>query len=264
VSIDGLGIGNYTYTLHVYDTAGNSTSDIVLVTVVDTTPPTIDSAADLVYEYGTAGHTIVWTPHDLHLASFSIWRNQTPISGAWDGMSITVSVDTLPLGVYNFTLVVYDTSSNSASDKVFITVVDNTAPTIDRPADQTYQYGTIGHTVTWNPLDPNPASYAILRDGSGLASGLWNGTTISISADGLGVGSYNYTIVVYDTSGNSISDQVIVTVNAATTTTTTTTTTSTTTQTGNESPLSGPFAMLTVVEGAVIVVLIVVLYVRRK
>ncbi len=273
VSVSGLGIGSYSYRLVVYDAAGNSTSDTATVTVVDSTAPTVNTPPDRVYESGTTGHKIVWTPHDLHLASYDITCDQMALSGVWDGTNLTVSADGLALGAHNFTLVVHDTSNNSATDTVIITVVDNTAPTIDRPADLSYVHGTTGHMMTWSPIDLHPASYVILQDGSGVGSGTWNGSAIIISVDGLDLGSYNFTLIVYDTSSHSITDQVMVTVNPPNTTTTTTmttttstatTTTSTTTPADTGSPLSGQMVMVVVAAGAGILVLLVAFYLRRR
>jgi hypothetical protein len=54
---------------------------------------------------------------------------------------------------------------------------------------------------------------------------------IIVSVDGLEVGTYNYSIIVYDGSGHSTSDHVIVSVIPASVTTTTKTTTLVTTTT---------------------------------
>lgn len=265
VSVDGLSLGAYSYRLVVYDTAGNSTSDTVIVTVVDTIPPTISSPADLVYESGTTGHEIVWTLQDMHLQSFSVTCNQIPVSGEWNGTSLMVSIDSLPLGVYNYTIIAYDTSNNYATDIVFVIVLDNTAPTIDRPADLCYEQGTTAHTLVWIPIDLNPASYSILRDGVVEASDDWDGSEIIISVDGLEAGSYNYTIVVYDTSGNSVSDQVNVNVSPSGMTTITTTTTTTTSDTTTGTP--GGIDIMSMLLGggiALAVVLVVIVVIKKK
>jgi parallel beta-helix repeat protein len=264
--IDGLVLGHYSYTLIVYDTSSRSASDIVLITVVDETAPSIDSPADLIYEAGTIGHNIVWTAQDQHLGTYTILRDLIPVSGVRNGNNITVSVDGLALGVYNYTLVMNDTSGNSARDTVFITVVDSTAPTIDRPADISYELGTVGHNLVWLPLDLNPASCIILKDGDVEMAGDWNGSAITISIDGLALGLHNYTIVVYDISGNSVSDQVMVLVSPAATTTTTSTTATTTSTNETSSGLSSSILVTAMIagEGAAIVILIVILFLRRR
>ena len=265
VEVDGLSAGVYNYTIMVYDTSGNSISDTVLVTVVETMAPTIDHPADMDYEEGTTGNTITWSPSDAHPSHHVVYRNGTEVaSGNWDGSSITVNVDGLSVGVYNYTIVVYDTSGNCASDTVLVTVVDTIAPTIDHPADMDYEEGTTGSTITWNPSDTHPAHYVAYRNGTEVASGNWDGSSIAVNVDGLSVGVYNYTIVVYDTSGNMISDTVIVTVlplaSTSITTATDTTTTTTTTTSGDVTGLVIAFLGV----GAVGVIAIVLILMRHR
>ena len=56
---------------------------------------------------------------------------------------------------------------------------------------------------------------------SELLSENWDGNTILVDVDGLDIGTYNYSIVVYDIYGLSAIDTVFVSVTQATTTTTT-------------------------------------------
>ncbi|MCK4484377.1 MAG: hypothetical protein KAU89_06110, partial [Candidatus Thorarchaeota archaeon] len=213
VEVDGLSVGLYNYTIVVYDTSGYWISDIVFVTVVDTIAPTIDQPADMEYDEGTTGNTIEWNPSDTHPSLYVVYRNSTEVvSDNWDGSSITINVDGLSVGIYNYTIVVYDTYENWVSDTVIVTVYDISPPTIDQPLDVEYREGTDAHSIMWSPSDTHPSHYVVYRDGTEVASDSWDGSSISVNVDGLGVGVYNYTIVVYDTSGNWVSDTVFVTV----------------------------------------------------
>ncbi|MFX1415856.1 MAG: ABC transporter substrate-binding protein [Promethearchaeota archaeon] len=215
ISVDGLGLGTYNYTLLVTDLGASSISDEVLVTVVDGTYPTINSPADIEYTQFTTGHTITWHPLDANPQSYVIYLESVPVkSGAWNSSSetITISVDGLSLGTYNYTLLVTDLGANSASDVVMVTVIDVTFPTIDSPPDIEYYENDIGNMITWHPYDVNPQSYFIYRNNSILKSGLWNSSseTIEISVDALELGVYNYTVLVLDMDDNSIRDEVLV------------------------------------------------------
>ncbi|MFW9916213.1 MAG: hypothetical protein ACFFGZ_11455 [Candidatus Thorarchaeota archaeon] len=90
---------------------------------------------------------------------------------------------------------------------------DNQLPTIDSPADVSYEEGTTGHVLTWNPVDANPKNYTIYRDGMNIASGDWSGEAVSIEIDGLAFGTYNFTIVVMDIAYGAVQDTVWVEVN---------------------------------------------------
>jgi hypothetical protein len=85
-------------------------------------------------------------------------------------------------------------------------------PTIDHPADITYEENTTGHTITWNPSDNNPDSYTITRDDVAVESGPWDGSSITINVDDLSQGTYTFNCTVYGQDGNSANDTVIVTV----------------------------------------------------
>ncbi|MGM0687388.1 MAG: hypothetical protein ACQET3_10495, partial [Promethearchaeati archaeon] len=180
----------------------------------------------------------------------------------------SLGVDGLDVGTYNYTLVVYDTSGNWVSDTVFVTVVDTTPPTIDSPEDIEYEFGSTGHNITWTPTDELPDQYEVYRNGSLIDSGEWNGSPISLGVDGLDVGTYNYTLVVYDTSGNWVSDTVFVTVVESVTTTPTETETTTTTSPTTEPdipPVPLELALLVIATvGAIVVIVVVGSHLRKR
>ncbi|MHA2064845.1 MAG: hypothetical protein ACXABY_10765 [Candidatus Thorarchaeota archaeon] len=127
---DGLDPGVHTINLTVYDSLGESESDEVLVTVVDTTPPSISSPPDATMLVGTIGNDLSWTCFDLYPDNYTLYVNGT-IEGTslWDGGNIDIIIDNLELGVYNYTLLITDESGNSASDTIMVSVI--AAPAID-------------------------------------------------------------------------------------------------------------------------------------
>ncbi len=216
ICVDGLSAGTYTYSCTVYDQTGNSAMDTVLVEVTSTqdlTDPLIDSPSDLSYEEGTTGNTLSWTPGDTHPASFLVEQDGVFIlGGPWDGTLISIYVDNLEVGTYTYTCTVYDEAGNYASDSVVVTVSDTTAPTIDHPPDLTFLEGVTTNTLSWYPSDRNPASCTVTRNGTVILDSIWGGESITIVLDGLEPGNYTFTCTVYDESGNSVSDSVLVSV----------------------------------------------------
>jgi hypothetical protein len=217
IDIDGLGLGIYNYTIRVIDIDDNFATDTVWVSVVvDETPPTIDDPPDTYYQVGTPGHNLTWTPEDEFPDHYEIFRNGTSIEEDYwhsDDENITISIDDLPEGVYNFTIIVYDDGGNNVTHTIWVEVVDDTtAPTIDSPNDVSYNEGIAGNEIVWTPSDDYPLNYTIFRDGFEIESGDWNGSAIAISIDGLAAGEYNYTITVFDVGSNQVSDTVLVTV----------------------------------------------------
>ncbi len=214
VSIDNLDPTSYNYTLVVHDGGEFVLSDTVMVTVVDSTAPNIDHPEDVEYEARTTGHAIQWTASDLYPASFQILKNNSLLhSGYWTD-TITISVDGLSPGTYDYTIVLFDESENQNTDSVQVEVVDTRAPVISRPSDITYIQGETGFRITWVGSDFYPATYSIYRNGSLLQEEQWDlsSTVMSVSIDGLDPGVYLYEIVLTDTSGNYIVDDVLVTV----------------------------------------------------
>lgn len=217
VIIDSPMLGNWTF-----DVAGETvTGDLryyvmvmELVGVRSSELPTIDNPSDITYEMGSTGNSITWHPSDNNPHMYNITRNGALVdSDFWAGGDITINVDGLPAGTYIFICTVNDTDGNSVSDAVNVMVVlDAISPSIDHPLNITYEEGITGYFITWNPSDAHPFSYNITRNGYILIDEPWNGSSLTVSVDGLTVGTYIYICTVYDISGNSASNAVFVTV----------------------------------------------------
>ncbi|MHA2141870.1 MAG: hypothetical protein ACXADC_11360 [Candidatus Thorarchaeota archaeon] len=215
--LGSLTLGAHTLTITVFDAANNNASDQVGVTVYDGTAPSIDSPANVTYDEGVSGSTIVWDPTDLHPSSYVIFREGTPIkSGSWNSSveTISISVEGEGLGTFNYTIEVTDVGSNSIADTVWVIVSDGTPPTIDTPSDVGYNEGEPGSSITWDPTDLHPLNYTVYRDGTPIKSGTWNSSleTVTVLVEGLSLGAYDYTLEVFDVGGNSANDVVRVTV----------------------------------------------------
>ena len=149
-------------------------------------------------------------------------------------------------------------------------IVDTIPPIINAQSDIQYTESSTGHFLSWTPYDLHPFSYAIFLDNVIIQSESWNSSseTITISVDGLSIGIHNVTIVVFDTSGNSAFDTVLVTVIAASSSTTTivSTTTTTTTTSYNTSANQENLSLIIVVAAgaAAGLVIIVILFVLPK
>jgi len=89
----------------------------------ETIPPEIDHPDDVVILEGTTENHIIWSPGDDHPSRYIIYQNSTEMrSGSWIGNNISLSIDNLSQGAYNFTIVVYDFFDNWISDEVTVTV----------------------------------------------------------------------------------------------------------------------------------------------
>ncbi len=274
VSIDGLDLGTYNYTIYVNDTLGFHDVDTVLVTVYDS-PPSITPPEDMYIEYLSTGNVLRWYASDMNPDSYVVYKDNSKYAeGVWSGYYVDVNVDALSTGTHNYTLIVNDTRGQLATDTVLVFVIDY-SPQIDAPADIEYVVGSTGNTLTWNPSDTNPLSYELYRNSTLIDSDNWSSESLSFNVDGLDVGYYNYTLIVYDTSGNLSWNTVFVTVIARTSSTTTTsssstTGTSSTTENSTSSSETDSFGMLQIVSitvtlaSVVSIVIVVILIVRRR
>ena len=87
------------------------------------------------------------------------------------------------------------------------------SPDLSSPTDITYEESSTGNEIIWTVGDVNPDVYNILLDGSEHTSNTsWTNGTITINIDGLSIGTYTFTIYIYDVDNNMASDTVVVTV----------------------------------------------------
>ncbi|MHA1912664.1 MAG: PKD domain-containing protein [Candidatus Kariarchaeaceae archaeon] len=223
ITVNTLLTGQLNYTIVASDAMFNDVVDTVLVTVnLDNTSPNVDSPIDVVYYEDATGNVITWTATDLNPTYYLIYKESVAIenllvNGTWvSGESIVINVDGLEIGTHTYLIYVYDINGNSDIDYVIVTVEVNdlTDPTIDSPADITYEEGAYGYYIYWTAYDNyDPDTYEVYRDSSLYTSGSWyNGSAIAIDVNGLTEGTYTFTITVYDGNGNSATDSVILTV----------------------------------------------------
>lgn len=223
IPIDNLGFGIHNITILVHDSYGNIAVYTVYANVADTTNPSISGDSSVIVSEGQSS-ILKWTASDVHQSTYAIYSNGIEVSsGVW---TTDPSFDTVNLayGTYNLTVVVVDKSGNFATFTTFVTVQDVTDPIITSSSvDYRYFEGDTGNTLYWIAEDLHAGTYTLYQNSSEFSSGMWNNSTpISINIDGLGIGIYNFTVFIFDTSGNSIIDTVIITVKDPSITETTT------------------------------------------
>lgn len=168
-------------------------------------------------------------------------------------------------GAYWLEVRVFDPYSNYISAIFSITVTDSILPEIDHPDDVEYieAEADYGLMIEWTVIDDHPHKFVIYRDGIVLYSGSWSSDNpIQVDVAYWVQGVYNVTIVVTDLGGNSVSDEVIVTVNPYTepieTTPTPTTSTETTT------PIFDFGMILGISAGLVVLMIGIIIFLRKR
>jgi hypothetical protein len=187
-------LGLTTVNCSASDAAGNSANGSFTVTIVDTTPPSLNLPVNILAEAtGPGGRVVSYTATASDLVGVTSF-SCAPASGS-----------TFPLGTTTVNCSASDAAGNSANGSFTITIVDTTAPTLTLPANitvpQTIPAGAIV-TFTASATDLvaplNPVVACAPPSGSTFPVGT---TTVSCSAT--------------DTAGNTANGSFTVTVNAA-------------------------------------------------
>lgn len=216
ITIDGLDIGYYNFTISINDTDSNITLDTVFVRVTDL-PKILQAEGVLSYAEGDPGKSIYWEALDSFPANYSLYKNGVLINqSTWqNGSIIKEYIDGLVKGTYSFTIHIYDFHNNVIIDTIVVTVIDNDNPQItSSPIDIEFEQGELNQILNWNGIDIYPSNFTVYFNGSEYSSGIWNNTdSIAINVDDLIFGYYNFTIIIADESGNIDFDTVWVRVN---------------------------------------------------
>ena len=195
---DFLPLGQNTITFTATDASGNIATATSMITVIDTTAPTISvSPTEATFEAtGPTGATNVTLPFT---ADVSDAVDPNPVVTFNPG-------DIFPLGTTRATFSVQDSENNTGTVDVDIVVVDTTAPTFTLPTDITIDSNL--------PAAADLANPELMELISGGSSDLVD-QSLSISAqpDTFPVGTTSVTFTVTDDSGNSSSATTSLTVN---------------------------------------------------
>jgi PGF-pre-PGF domain-containing protein len=211
-------IGTFRLPVNVTDNVTLSNTSVnILLSAVDTLLPLINNPEDQVIEQSIEGN-IAWTITEAQPNMYWVLRNGieiVPPACYQSDVNIMVLIeDTLSSGVWNYTIFANDTSGNTTSDHVNITVSDTTPPSITGPSDHIIEQNATTCHIIWEIIDVNLDTYRILKDGIQVepTTHYQNGDTITVDIITTTRGIYNYTIIANDTLEHTASNQVIITV----------------------------------------------------
>lgn len=218
IDISSLNVGVYEIIIIFDDLNGNSINDSRIIVIEDNTSPEFKSVPEETQTYfeGSSGNNVEWIVDDLN-GDLYILRINGSIHelGMWESNeSITINIDSLLLGFHIINFTAFDSSGNTISGLIELTVIDNSTPSINDHLNLTMIENSLGNVIVWISTEFHPDTYDLFLDNFKIVSDqIWqSGQQIIIPIDSLIKGEYNYTIIIYDTSGNSITDQLIVSV----------------------------------------------------
>jgi hypothetical protein len=109
--VDRMYLGNYSFTLTLFDDYGYNSTDRVNVTIYeDIRAPDVNATEDFSYEEGYSGYELEWSADESNPRSYNLTKGtEILLNGTWRGENLTISVDGLPVGehTYNMTLIDY-------------------------------------------------------------------------------------------------------------------------------------------------------------
>lgn len=213
--LEDLVTGNYELILLVVDLTDLSSTDIVLITVVANQVPQLTHPDDVSFTEGTEGQSISWEVTDDNPDTYQVFKSGsiTQEGNFSNSTIVTVSLDGLTPGLWNYTFVVLDKSGVSSFDTVFVAVDESEKdpPIITSVNDLSYVIGTPNQELAWVATSENPADYEISLNDEVVVQGIWiSGETIRYTLDHLTEGTHVVTITVFDTFGKEALDTVIV------------------------------------------------------
>jgi hypothetical protein len=125
---DGFGVGQYQYRANFTDQGGHLFSDLVNLSIVDTTNPLIIyNSGDIVLTVGYSDEILTWTFSDATPATYTIELMETgliigPYSWTSDTPINYYIPEGLSAGTYSFNITVTDDGGNSASYVISVTI----------------------------------------------------------------------------------------------------------------------------------------------
>ncbi|MGY5861901.1 MAG: hypothetical protein RTU09_05965 [Candidatus Thorarchaeota archaeon] len=218
----GYDIGVYDLVLVVIDQNDNIAEDEITLTIHEVDVPVIDGPVSAEYYFTETGNTIQWNVTDDHVNMYTVYRGSEEIESGDinpDEPFVTVNIDGLSVGTYEYMLSANDTSGNTATHNVTVDVNgdDITPLIVFAPDNLVYARGDGGLVHNWTVTDDFKSRYTIAVDGFVEVDEVWTSETIEFDFAGLEEGVHWIELTVYDLGGNSASSAIMVTVTPATT-----------------------------------------------
>ncbi|MFW9832793.1 MAG: collagen binding domain-containing protein [Candidatus Thorarchaeota archaeon] len=220
-SFPAMLIDTYEIKLVAFDLNSNSAEDTVSLRIYENVTPVIEGPGPVEFTFTETGYSLSWNITDDHPNMYEVHLDDEIYDEGVidpDEPVVHVSLDGLEVGVHNFTLYANDTSGNTATDSVLVTVLGDTVPPVITyaPPDIYYAQGDTHQTFNWTASDDFKDYYEILVDGVVTVSENWIESTIEFDFSGLQQGTHNVTLRVYDLGGNMAESVVMVHVSTST------------------------------------------------
>ncbi|MFX1262674.1 MAG: nitrous oxide reductase family maturation protein NosD [Promethearchaeota archaeon] len=127
---DGLSRGNFwddTNGIDAYSITGAAGSFDEFPLLLEQNIPQINRPPDYVYEVGSTGNELSWRPYAPFPYNYTIYQGAVSLkSGLWYGSPLSISIDSLSLGIHTFSILVQDFGNGTAADSITVMVTEKT------------------------------------------------------------------------------------------------------------------------------------------
>ncbi len=123
-----LAVGKYFLGIKVWDVHYNSLESWIIITIIDSVPPTITTSGSINFTRGARDQVLSWTIYDLNPSNYIVTRNGVQFEGGeWteNEKIVEILLDYIPPGSHYFVLTATDIGGNSVSSVVKVKVFDN-------------------------------------------------------------------------------------------------------------------------------------------
>ncbi len=149
--VHDLYLGNYTYTMTLFDIFGRNVTDSVNVTVYrDLRAPVINATGDLVYEEGYTGNYLNWSAEENNPRVYNLTRDgEVIMNGTWSGHNLSLVIDGLDVGIFVYNMSFTDYFNQTS----YVIITVQVTPDIHLPAVAAIRVIQSYSLETWNNVE---------------------------------------------------------------------------------------------------------------
>ena len=151
VPVHDLFLGNYTYTITLFDAFGMNVTDSVNVTVYrDVRAPVINATEDLTYEEGYTGNYLNWSAEENSPRVYNLTRDgEVIMNGTWSGQNLSLVIDGLDVGIFVYNMSFTDYFNQTS----YVIITVQVTPDIHLPTVAAIRVIQSYSSETWNNVE---------------------------------------------------------------------------------------------------------------
>ncbi|MHA1397666.1 MAG: aryl-sulfate sulfotransferase [Candidatus Heimdallarchaeaceae archaeon] len=197
--------GNYQYGIYRAERFGFSPF------VNNTSPERFFSNQDIILSwnlwYNFRSKRTITGSYDFYLDNVLIENGTVDFDKFWRTVNLSLDLGKLPDGMYNATLVVYDEADHPTVDTFFV----NIGPYfLKRTGPEQYETNNPDSFLTWSGFTSVPLTFNLTINDTNFLTETWNGDDITFDLSQLALGTYNFTVELFNSTTLLFNESFIV------------------------------------------------------